>query len=43
MKRHSTMLHAQQAEAAKQGSTLAPNPPAHRSRREGGKEPGYGG
>ena len=43
MKRHSTMLHAQQAEAAKLGATIAANLPVRRSGSEGGKELGYGG
>ena len=40
MKRHSTMLHAQQAEATKLD---AANLPVRRSASEGGKELGYGG
>ena len=53
MKRHSTMLHAQQAEATKLDATtrlrrrfggqVAANLPVRRSAREGGKELGYGG
>ena len=40
MKRHSTMLRAQQAEAAKLD---AANLPVRRSASEGGRELGYGG
>ncbi len=53
MKRHSTMLHAQQAEATKLdaatrlrrrfGRQVAANLPVRRSASEGGKELGYGG
>ena len=40
MKRHSTMLHAQQTETAKLDVA---NLPVRRSGSEGGKELGYGG
>ena len=53
MKRHSTTLHTQQAEASKPdaatrlrrtfGGQVAANLPVRRSASEGGKEPGYGG
>ena len=43
MKRHSTMLHAQQAEATKLDAAIAANLPVRRSASEGGKELGYGG
>ena len=41
MKRHSTTLHAQQAETAKLDATT--RLPVRRSAGEGGKELGYGG
>ena len=53
MKRHSTMLHAQQAEATKLDATtrlrqtfggqVAATLPVRRNTNEGGKEFGYGG
>lgn len=43
MKRQSTILHAQQAEAAKLGAAITANLPVRRSGSEGGKELGYGG
>jgi hypothetical protein len=43
MKRLSTMLHEQQAAAAKLDAVIAANLPVRRSGSEGGKELGYGG